>query len=131
MITKIAHTALLVRDYDEAIAFYRDILGFHVAEDTLQPTGKRWVRLATAATQGGCELLLARAADDKQRAAVGNQTGGRVLFFFHTDDFDTDYRRLCEHGVEFTEGPFIHPYGRVGVFKDLYGNRIDLIQPTF
>jgi catechol 2,3-dioxygenase-like lactoylglutathione lyase family enzyme len=128
MITGIAHTALIVREYDEAKRFYCDLLGFTVAEDTLLPVGKRWVRLC-APGGAGSEILLSRAVDDKQRAAVGNQTGGRVLFFLHTDDFDGDYARFRSHGIEFTEGPWDADYGRVAVFKDLYGNRIDLIGP--
>jgi catechol 2,3-dioxygenase-like lactoylglutathione lyase family enzyme len=129
MITGIAHTALVVREYDEAKKFYCDLLGFAIVEDTLLPTGKRWVRLK-APGGGGSEILLSRAVDDKQRAAVGNQTGGRVLFFMHTDNFDRDYELFCSRGIEFTEGPLDTSYGRVAVFKDLYGNRIDLIGPT-
>jgi catechol 2,3-dioxygenase-like lactoylglutathione lyase family enzyme len=128
MITSIAHTALLVREYDEAKSFYCDVLGFTVAEDAQLPGGKRWVRLR-APGGGGSEILLSRAVDDKQRAAVGHQTGGRVLFFFHTDDFDGDYKLFRSRGIEFTEGPWDTDYGRVAVFKDLYGNRIDLIGP--
>jgi catechol 2,3-dioxygenase-like lactoylglutathione lyase family enzyme len=128
MITGIAHTALIVREYDEAKRFYCDLLGFTVAEDTLLPVGKRWVRLR-APGGAGSEILMSRAVDDKQRAAVGNQTGGRVLFFLHTDDFDGDYALFRSRGIEFTEGPWDADYGRVAVFKDLYGNRIDLIGP--
>ena len=128
MITGIVHTALIVDDYETAKKFYCDILGFFLVEDTLLPTGKRWVRLR-APGGGGSEILLSRAVDEKQRAAIGNQTGGRVLFFFHTDDFDTDYESLRARGVEFIEGPAVHAHGKVGVFKDLYGNRIDLIEP--
>jgi len=128
MITSIVHTALLVREYDEAKKFYCDVLGFKVTEDT-QLESKRWVRLR-APGGGGSEILLSRAVDDKQRAAVGNQTGGRVLFFMHTDDFEGDYALLRSRGVEFTEGPWDHDYGHVAVFKDLYGNRIDLIEPV-
>ncbi|HEY2826069.1 MAG TPA: VOC family protein [Pirellulales bacterium] len=128
MITGIVHTALVVREYDEAKQFYCDKLGFIVTEDTLLPTGKRWVRLR-APGGNGSEILLSRAVDDQQRAAVGNQTGGRVLFFFHTDNFDSDYELFRSRGIEFTEGPYNHSYGRVAVFKDLYGNRIDLIGP--
>ena len=127
MITRIAHTALLVRDYDEAKRFYCDVLGFDCVEDT-QLEKTRWVRLK--ARGGGSEILLSRAVDERQLAAVGNQTGGRVLFFLHTDDLDGDYRRLKEKGVEFVEGPFVADYGKVAVFKDLYGNRVDLIEPA-
>lgn len=126
MILGIAHTALLVRDYEEALAFYCGKLGFTVVEDTQLPK-KRWVRIKPPGKRGS-EILLSRAVDEKQLAAVGNQAGGRVLFFFHTDDFDADYRRLVDLGVEFIERPLHATYGKVGVFKDLYGNRIDLIE---
>lgn len=128
MITNLVHVPLLVRDYDEAKAFYCGKLGFLVSEDTTMPNGKRWIRLRTPGG-GGSEILLSRAVDDKQSAAVGNQTGGRVLFFFHTDNFDADYENLRARGIEFTEGPRIEAHGKVGVFRDLYGNRIDLIEP--
>jgi catechol 2,3-dioxygenase-like lactoylglutathione lyase family enzyme len=127
MIISIAHTALIVRDYEEAIQFYCRKLGFIVVEDT-PLDGKRWIRLRAPGGKGS-EILLSRAVDDKQRAAVGNQTGGRVLFFLHTDDFDADYAKFKSSGIEFTEGPADAEHGRVAVFKDLYGNRIDLIQP--
>jgi catechol 2,3-dioxygenase-like lactoylglutathione lyase family enzyme len=129
MITDIAHIALLVRDYDEAKSFYCDVLGFINVEDTLQSNGKRWVRLKTPG-KAGSEILLSRAENDQQRNAVGNQTGGRVLFFFYTDDFESDYELFRSKGVEFTEGPRNEIYGKVAIFKDLYGNRIDLIQPS-
>ena len=129
MIVGVAHVALIVREYEEAKQFYCGKLGFKVVEDTALLSGKSWVRLR-AAGGGGSEILLSRAVDDRQRAAIGNQTGGRVLFFLHTDDFDADYERLTSAGVEFVEGPREETYGKVGVFKDLYGNRIDLIQPA-
>jgi catechol 2,3-dioxygenase-like lactoylglutathione lyase family enzyme len=128
MIVGVAHTALLVREYEEAKAFYCGKLGFHVVEDSPLPAGKRWVRLRAPGKQGS-EILLSRAVDDKQRAAVGNQAGGRVLFFLHTDDFDADHAKFRASGIEFTEGPWDHAYGKAAVFKDLYGNRIDLIEP--
>lgn len=127
MITKIAHTALVVRDYEQAMKFYCSKLGFVLAEDT-QLENKRWIRLKAPGGKGS-EILLSKAIDDRQRAAIGNQTGGRVLFFFHTDDFDADYAKFKSLGIEFTEGPWQADYGKVAVFKDLYGNRIDLIQP--
>lgn len=127
MITGLAQVALLVRDYDEALEFYRDKLGFEVVEDTALPN-KRWIRLR-APGKNGSELLLSKAVDDAQRANVGRQAGGKVLFFLHTDDLKSDHQRLSSEGVEFTEGPFEADYGRVAVFKDLYGNRIDLIEP--
>ena len=128
MITSVAHTALLVREYEEAIEFYCGRLGFLISEETRLPSGKRWVRLMAPGGMGS-EVLLSRAVDDRQRACIGNQTGGRVLFFFFTDNFDSDYESFREKGVEFVEGPFNAPYGKVAVFKDLYGNRIDLIEP--
>ena len=128
MITGIVHTALIVDEYERAMGFYCGILGFNIMEDTLLPTGKRWVRLKAPGGTGS-EILLSRAVDDKQKAAIGNQTGGRVLFFFHTNDFISDYKEFREKGVAFIEGPCDHPYGKVAVFKDLYGNRIDLIEP--
>ena len=127
MITAIAHTALIVRDYEEAMLFYCGKLGFIVVEDA-QLKNKRWIRLRAPGRKGS-EILLSRAVDDKQRASIGNQTGGRVLFFLHTDDFDSDYARFRAAGIEFTEGPWEESYGKVAVFKDLYGNRIDLIEP--
>jgi catechol 2,3-dioxygenase-like lactoylglutathione lyase family enzyme len=126
MIIGIAHTALLVRDYDEAIAFYCGKLGFIVVEDT-QLTNKRWILLRAPGGKGS-DVLLSKAVDERQRSSIGNQTGGRVLFFLHTDDFDADYERLRANGVEFTEGPWKAPYGKVAVFVDLYGNRIDLVE---
>lgn len=128
MIVSVAQVALLVREYDEAIAFYRDVLGFVLVEDTPLPVGKRWVRLR-APGGGGAEILVSRAVDDAQRASVGRQAGGRVLFFLHTDDFDGDVLRLRKHDVRIDEGPWDHDYGQVVVFRDLYGNRIDLIAP--
>jgi catechol 2,3-dioxygenase-like lactoylglutathione lyase family enzyme len=128
MIIGVVQTALVVREYDEAKEFYCGKLGFTVVEDAPAPGGKRWVRLR-APGGAGCDLLLSRAANDAQRLAVGNQTGGRVLYFMHTDDFDGDYERLRGMGVQFVEGPRDEAFGRVGVFLDLYGNRIDLIGP--
>ena len=128
MITGIAYTALVVRDYEEAMEFYCSKLGFIVTEDT-QLKNKRWIRLRAHGGKGS-EIVLSRAASDKQLASVGNQTGGRVLFFLHSDDFDNDYARLQSVGVEFTEGPWEDDYGKAAVFRDLYGNRIDLIAPA-
>ena len=127
MITGMVHAALVVREYEEAIAFYCGKLGFVVAEDT-PLNNKRWIRLRAPGGQGS-DILLSQAVDDKQRASIGNQTGGRVLFFFHTDNFDSDHERLRSLGIEFTEGPWDNSYGKAAVFKDLYGNRIDLIEP--
>ena len=127
MPVSLAIVTLVVRDYDEAIAFFRDALGFELAEDRAEP-GKRWVRMQPRS--GGASLLLARASTPEQRAAIGKQTGGRVGFFLHTDDFARDHRRMVEHGVRFEGEPREESYGRVAVFLDLYGNRWDLIQPS-
>lgn len=124
-----ALVTLVVRDYDEAIAFFTIALRFAVIEDTLLGDGKRWVVVAPA---GGCgaALLLARAATPEQAAHIGNQTGGRVAFFLHTDDFWDDYRHMQAHGVRFAEVPREERYGQVVVFYDLYGNKWDLVQPA-
>jgi catechol 2,3-dioxygenase-like lactoylglutathione lyase family enzyme len=125
----IALVALVVRDYDEAIEFYTQRLGFHLAEDTTLEEGKRWVVVAPSKS-AGTSLLLARAVDGEQSSRVGNQTGGRVFLFLHTDDFWRDYRALQTRGVVFVRDPRTEPYGTVAVFEDLYGNRWDLIQPA-
>ncbi|MEV8366530.1 VOC family protein [Streptomyces niveus] len=124
----IALVTLVVRDYDEAIAFYTESLGFDLVEDTDRGDGSRWVVVRPPGGEGA--LLLARAADDAQRASVGAQTGGRVGFFLHTDDFARDHARMLAAGVRFLEDPRHEPYGSVAVFEDLYGNRWDLLQPA-
>jgi catechol 2,3-dioxygenase-like lactoylglutathione lyase family enzyme len=123
----IARLALVVRDYDEAIEWYRDRLGFEVLEDTVLAAEKRWVRMAPAGQ--GAELLLARAVNAEQRARIGDQTGGRVFLFLETEDFARDHARMLARGVRFLEEPRSEPYGTVAVFEDLYGNRWDLIEP--
>ena len=123
----IAAVTLLVRDYDEAIAFFTGALRFELLEDTPLGGGKRWVRVAPRASSGAA-LLLARAADEEQLAHVGNQTGGRVGFFLHTNDFWGDHRHMLSRGVRFIEEPRQEPYGLVVVFLDLYGNKWDLVQ---
>ena len=124
---RIAHVALVVRDYDEAIAFYCDTLGFDLVNDTDQPEqNKRWVLVAPA--RGGTSLLLARAATPEQQAFVGNQAGGRVFLFLETDDFWRDYRAYVEKGVTSVRDPKAEEYGIVAVFEDLYGTRWDLIE---
>jgi catechol 2,3-dioxygenase-like lactoylglutathione lyase family enzyme len=128
MITNLVHTALVVRDYEEAKQFYCETLGFELIEDTLLPTGKRWVRIRPAGNRG-TDILLSRAVNDAQKSIIGNQAGGRVLFFMHTDNLAGDYASLRKKGVEFLEEPRHESYGDVAVLKDLYGNRIDLIQP--
>ncbi|MGP3975051.1 VOC family protein [Streptomyces sp. 8N114] len=118
---------LLVEDYDEALAFYVGLLGFTVREDTRVDEHKRWVVVDPPAP-GGTGLLLARAVNPAQRSRVGDQTGGRVGFFLSTSDFAAEHARLTAVGVHFEEVPREEPYGTVAVFRDLYGNRWDLIQ---
>jgi uncharacterized glyoxalase superfamily protein PhnB len=120
--------SLVVNDYDEAIEFYTRKLSFTLLEDTRMSETKRWVVIAPPGSTG-CTLLLAKAANDAQKAAVGNQTGGRVFLFLHTDNFDRDYNQMQEAGIEFIESPRQEAYGKVVVFADLYGNRWDLIEP--
>jgi uncharacterized glyoxalase superfamily protein PhnB len=124
----LAGISLVVNDYDEAIEFYTRKLSFTLLEDTRMSDTKRWVVVAPPGS-AGCTLLLAKAANDAQRAAVGNQTGGRVFLFLHTDDFDRDYNQMQQAGIEFIESPRQEAYGKVVVFADLYGNRWDLIEP--
>ncbi|MFI6473256.1 VOC family protein [Streptomyces sp. NPDC050516] len=127
----IALITLVVRDYDEAIKFYTRALGFELAEDTDRGDGSRWVVVRPPGTTAGAvSLLLARAKDDTQLASVGAQTGGRVGFFLHTEDFAGDHARMLAAGVRFLEEPRHEPYGSVAVFEDLYGNRWDLLQPA-
>ena len=121
--------ALLVHDYDEAIAYYAGVLGFALLEDTPLGGGKRWVRVAPPGA-GETSLLLARAVGPEQLARVGDQAGGRVGFFLHTDDFARDHAALQARGVRFLEPPRTEAYGTVAVFADLYGNRWDLLEPT-
>ena len=128
MTQRLAQIALLVREYDEAIAFYRDMLGFTLIEDTDRGSGKRWVRLAPPGSSG-VELLLARAVTDEQRSRIGNQTGGRVFLFLETDDFDRDYETYRRLGIRFIRPPSVEAFGKVSVLEDLYGNKIDLIEP--
>ncbi|MBI3786419.1 MAG: VOC family protein [Deltaproteobacteria bacterium] len=120
--------SLLVRDYDEAIDFFTKVLRFQLVEDTALGNEKRWVVVAPQGNAGAA-LLLARAANEEQRACVGNQTGGRVFLFLHTSDFAADYEHMRAHGVRFVEAPREESYGRVVVFLDLYGNKWDLVQP--
>jgi catechol 2,3-dioxygenase-like lactoylglutathione lyase family enzyme len=123
---KIGSMALVVRDYDEAIAFYTQKLRFDLLEDTDLGDGKRWVRVAPpGSTETG--LLLAQAASPEQASRIGNQTGGRVFLFLHTDDFWRDYNAMKSNGVRFLEEPRLEAYGTVAVFEDLYGNKWDLL----
>ena len=126
---RIASIALLVRDYDEAIAFYTKCMGFELIEDTPLPGGKRWVLVAPPGSSA-TTLLLARAVGEQQVSRIGNQAGGRVSLFLHTDDFRRDYDAMRSNGVTFTEEPREEDYGTVVVFEDLYGNLWDLIQPA-
>jgi catechol 2,3-dioxygenase-like lactoylglutathione lyase family enzyme len=129
MSRRLAAVALLVRDYDEALAYYCGVLGFDLIEDSPLGNGKRWV-LVGPSKQVGSGLLLAQASGADQQARVGDQTGGRVFLFLHTDDFAADHARYLDAGVRFIEEPRQEPYGTVAVFEDLYGNRWDLVQPA-
>lgn len=126
---RIAHIALVVKDYDEAIQFYTERLGFQLLEDTKIDELKRWVVIAPpGATE--CCLLLAKAANEKQLKSVGNQSGGRVFLFLFTDDFWRDYKRMLAKGINFVRPPKEESYGTVAVFADLYGNKWDLLEPN-
>jgi predicted enzyme related to lactoylglutathione lyase len=120
---------LVVEDYDDAIRFYTEVLNFQLIEDTKMSEVKRWVVISPPGSTG-CKLLLAKAANDEQKSRIGNQTGGRVFLFLHTDNFNRDFENLKSKGVKIVRGPVIEPYGTVAVFGDLYGNLIDLIEPT-
>jgi catechol 2,3-dioxygenase-like lactoylglutathione lyase family enzyme len=120
--------ALLVADYDEAIAWYTRALGFELLEDTDMGGGKRWVMLTPPGAQE-TRILLAKASGDAQAARIGDQAGGRVWLFLHTDDFERDWRHMRAQGVHFREEPRHEPYGTVAVFEDLYGNAWDLLEP--
>ncbi|MGL6031817.1 MAG: VOC family protein [Kurthia gibsonii] len=124
----IVHVALVVKDYDEAIAFYTEKLHFTLVEDTEQPEqNKRWV-VVSPPNSNGTNLLLARASNEEQQAFIGQQSGGRVFLFLQTDDFERDVRDMREKGIEFVREPQTQPYGKVAVFSDLYGNLWDLIE---
>lgn len=129
----IAQMALVVNDYDEAIQFYTQKLNFILVEDTVLSETKRWVRMAPpgvgSEANSNCCLLLAKASGEEQRSRIGNQTGGRVFLFLHTDDFYRDYYRMREAGIEFVREPSVEDFGIVTVFKDLYGNLWDFIGP--
>lgn len=127
MTQKIGYVAVVVRDYDEALTYFIDVLGFELIEDTSLDREKRWVLVAPPGSQGTW-LLLTHAATAEQTSRVGNQTGGRVFLFLHTDDFWRDYHTMKERGVNFKEVPREESYGTVAVFADIYGNRWDLLQ---
>jgi catechol 2,3-dioxygenase-like lactoylglutathione lyase family enzyme len=125
---QLGQISLLVRDYDEAIAYYTQTLGFELLEDTRMSETKRWVRVSPPGSS--CHLLLAKAANEAQEKQIGFQAGGRVMFFLYTDDFYRDYKNYTAKGVEFIREPAVEAYGIVSVFKDLYGNLWDMIQPV-
>lgn len=126
---RIAHVALVVRDYDEAIEFYTKKLDFKLLEDTKIDENKRWVMVAPSGAKECC-LLLAKAANDKQTKCIGNQTGGRVGFFLFTEDFWRDFNKMTDRNINFIRQPNEFEYGTVAVFEDLYGNMWDLIEPN-
>ena len=126
----LAHIAVVVRDYDEAIHYYTTVLGFTLIEDTVLSETKRWVMVQPTGANNGCMLLLAKAATPEQEKFIGYQTGGRVFLFLYTDDFYRDYENYTSKGVEFTIPPHEEVYGTVAVFKDFYGNLWDLIEPS-
>jgi catechol 2,3-dioxygenase-like lactoylglutathione lyase family enzyme len=124
---QIVHLALVVKDYDEAIAFYTQKLNFDLLEDTVMSDTKRWVLVAPKGAPGTA-LLLAKGVGEEQQSRIGNQTGGRVFLFLKTDDFDRDYNEMLEKGIRFVREPQEQDYGKVAVFADLYGNLWDLIE---
>ena len=126
----LAHIAVVVRDYDEAIHYYTTVLGFKLIGDTVLSETKRWVMVQPTGANNGCMLLLAKAATPEQEKAIGYQTGGRVFLFLYTDDFYRDFENYTAKGVEFTIPPHVEAYGTVAVFKDFYGNLWDLIEPS-
>lgn len=125
---RLAHVAIVVKDYDEAIQFYTLKLHFELIEDTQLSETKRWVLVKPRGTDGCC-LLLAQAANEAQQSRIGNQTGGRVFLFLHTDNFDRDYQNLLTQNIPIIRAPTVEAYGKVAVFADLYGNLWDLIEP--
>ena len=124
----LAKIALVVQDYDEAIEFYTQKLHFDLLEDTSMSETKRWVVVAPKGSNE-CSLLLAKSSNEEQSNRIGNQTGGRVFLFLHTDDFDRDYQNLIHHNIQIIREPSVEPYGKVAVFADLYGNLWDLVEP--
>lgn len=124
---KLAHVALVVNDYDEAIAFYTNKLGFTLIEDSVQSEIKRWV-IVSPNSENSSQILLAKAVGEEQKSRIGNQTGGRVFLFLQTDNFWRDYNQYLANGVKFVRKPSEEIYGTVAVFEDLYGNLWDLIQ---
>jgi catechol 2,3-dioxygenase-like lactoylglutathione lyase family enzyme len=129
MLQRLAAVTILVPTYDEGLAFFRDVLGFAVLEDTQLGSDKRWVVVA-ASQPAGATLVLAVPSDKRQRARLGDQTGGRVAFFLHTSDFRSDYETMRSRGVRFLEAPRSEPYGLVAIFFDPWGGKWDLLQPA-
>lgn len=125
----LAQIALVVKDYDEAIEFYTKKMGFLLIEDTVLSATKRWV-VVSPRGPNSCRLLLAKADGETQEKSIGNQTGGRVFLFLHTDDFWRDYNTYKNNNIHFIREPVTEAYGTVAVFEDLYGNRWDLIEPV-
>jgi catechol 2,3-dioxygenase-like lactoylglutathione lyase family enzyme len=125
---RLAYITLLVKDYDEAIEFFTGKLHFTLIEDSLLTETKRWVVISPPGS-AECSILLAKAVGEEQKSRIGNQTGGRVFLFLHTDNFDRDYQNLKDQGVVIIREPIVEAYGKVSVFSDLYGNLWDLIQP--
>ena len=123
---RVAYVTVLVKDYDKAIAFYTNKLGFILIEDTIIPEEKRWVLVSP--NKNSTSLLLAKAKNNQQEAQIGNQTGGRVFLFLHTDNFQDDYKKLKDKGINFLEQPRSETYGTVVVFEDLYKNKWDLLE---
>jgi catechol 2,3-dioxygenase-like lactoylglutathione lyase family enzyme len=128
MAQRIAHIALVVDDYDKAIAFYTQTLRFRLVEDTKMSETKRWVMVAPEGSSDCC-LLLAKADNDEQRSRIGNQTGGRVFLFLYTDNFRRDYQNLLDNAIKIVREPVKESWGMVAVFEDIYGNHWDLIEP--
>jgi len=126
---RLAHIAIVINDYDEAIRFYTEKLHFDLIEDTQLSETKRWVSVKPKG-QSSCSLLLAKAVNEEQKSRVGNQTGGRVFLFLHTDDFERDFQNLLDNQIEIVRNPSKEEYGTVAVFKDLYGNLWDMIGPN-
>jgi catechol 2,3-dioxygenase-like lactoylglutathione lyase family enzyme len=129
MYQRIAHIALVVDDYDDAIDFYTQKLDFELLEDTKLTDEKRWVMLAPKGAKE-CSLLLAKASNERQAESIGNQTGGRVGFFLFTDDFWRDYNKMIDKKISFVSPPTVFEYGTVAIFEDLYGNKWDFIEPN-
>lgn len=128
MIQELVHIAIVVKDYDEAIHFYTQKLNFVLIEDTKLSETKRWVLIAPPGSNG-CKILLAQSSNAEQESRIGNQTGGRVFLFLHTDNIERDYKNMKEKGISFVREPTKEEWGTVAVFEDLYGNLWDLIEP--